>query len=212
MFDNISKFLIELRLWEQPTEVFFQRPGLLPYAVLSQTGDRPSILRQVAQTIDTLPNPRQQANLSAATGILAGLVLNKQLIRRLLRREIMQESVIYRELRAEAREEGLRLGREDARREAHLKVLEEVKQQLRQEILEEVRQQLRQDLGEEARESRRGEAYLLVIRLLKRRIGSVSDEADSRVNSLSLSQLEDLGEALLDFSTVADLEAWLEAL
>lgn len=32
-----------VRLWEQPTEIFFQRPGLLPYAALSQTSDRVSV-------------------------------------------------------------------------------------------------------------------------------------------------------------------------
>ncbi|KAM3098212.1 DUF4351 domain-containing protein [Phormidesmis sp. 146-35] len=33
----------------------------------------------------------------------------------------------------------------------------------------------------------------------------------SRLSSLSLPLLEDLSEALLDFTTLADLEAWLEA-
>lgn len=94
-----------VRLWEQPTEVFFQHPGLLPYAVLSQTSDRSSVLREVAEAIDALQGRQQQSNLAAATGILAGLVLDKQMIRRLLRRELMQESVIYQELRKEAREE-----------------------------------------------------------------------------------------------------------
>ncbi|MBM0745646.1 Rpn family recombination-promoting nuclease/putative transposase (plasmid) [Phormidium sp. CLA17] len=94
-----------VRLWEQPTEFFFQRPGLLPYAVLSQTSDRSSVLREVAEAIDALQGRQQQSNLAAATGILAGLVLDKQMIRRLLRRELMQESVIYQELRKEAREE-----------------------------------------------------------------------------------------------------------
>ena len=94
-----------VRLWEQPTEIFFQRPGLLPYAALSQTIDRTTVLREVAATIDTLPDRRQQSNLAAASGILAGLVLDKRVIRRVLRRELMQESVIYQELREEAREE-----------------------------------------------------------------------------------------------------------
>jgi len=31
-----------------------------------------------------------------------------------------------------------------------------------------------------------------------------------RIDALSLEHLEDLGEALLDFATLADLEAWLE--
>lgn len=90
-----------MRLWEQSTKIFFQRRGLLPYAALSQTSDRASVLREVAQTIDAL----QDSNLAAASGILAGLVLDKQMIRRALRRELMEESVIYQELREEARQE-----------------------------------------------------------------------------------------------------------
>ena len=49
----------------------------------------------------------------------------------------------------------------------------------------------------------------LVARLLRRRFGSVSTEITARLASLSADQLDDLGEALLDFSTVADLEQWL---
>ena len=49
----------------------------------------------------------------------------------------------------------------------------------------------------------------LVVRLLQRRLGSVSTEITARLALLSPEQLDDLGEALLDFSTVADLEGWL---
>jgi hypothetical protein len=49
----------------------------------------------------------------------------------------------------------------------------------------------------------------LVIRLLNRRIGSIDTSLIERVQGLSIEQLENLGEALLDFSGVADLEGWL---
>ena len=49
----------------------------------------------------------------------------------------------------------------------------------------------------------------LVVRLLRRRLGSVPEAMTARLGSLSAEQLDDLGEALLDFSTVADLEGWL---
>jgi predicted transposase YdaD len=163
-----------VRLWEQPTEIFLQRPGLLPYATLSQTRDRPAILRQVAQTIEALPDRQQQSNLSAASGILAALVLDKALIQRLLWRELMQESSIYQELRAEARAE--------ARAEVRLEGLLEGRLE-----------------GERS----------LISRLLNRRVGHLPEPLKEKINSLSLSQLELLGEALLDFSALADLEAWL---
>ena len=49
----------------------------------------------------------------------------------------------------------------------------------------------------------------LVLRLLERRVGRLSDQYRSVVLGLLVSQLEDLGEALLDFEGVADLEDWL---
>jgi predicted transposase YdaD len=51
----------------------------------------------------------------------------------------------------------------------------------------------------------------LILRQLNRRVGSVSPQLQERIQNLSITELEDLGEALLDFTTVADLEAWFEA-
>jgi hypothetical protein len=53
-----------------------------------------------------------------------------------------------------------------------------------------------------------GEQHL-VIRQLNRRLGEIDTSLTQRVRSLSLEQLEALGEALLDFCGVADLQAWL---
>lgn len=52
----------------------------------------------------------------------------------------------------------------------------------------------------------------LIMRQLTRRIGTVDPELQERIRGLSIAQLEDLGEALLDFSTPADLTAWLQSL
>ncbi len=49
----------------------------------------------------------------------------------------------------------------------------------------------------------------LVMRQLPRRVGTLTPELEQRVQQLSLTQLEDLAVALLDFSSVTDLEAWL---
>lgn len=63
----------------------------------------------------------------------------------------------------------------------------------------------------EAREEGREEGErAIVLRQLNRRLGAVPDEFLSQIQVLSLAQLEDLSEALLDFSTVADLEAWFQ--
>ncbi len=51
----------------------------------------------------------------------------------------------------------------------------------------------------------------VVIRLLTRRIGIIPSEVQSLIEVLPLPQLENLAEALLDFTNLSDLEAWLEA-
>lgn len=56
------------------------------------------------------------------------------------------------------------------------------------------------------------EALAYTMRLLTRRIGTVEPQLQEIIQSLSLSQLEDLGEALLDFTSVADLTTWLQTL
>jgi predicted transposase YdaD len=50
----------------------------------------------------------------------------------------------------------------------------------------------------------------LVLRQLTRRLGNLSVELEIRVKALPLLQLEELGEALLDFSQMGDLVAWLD--
>jgi predicted transposase/invertase (TIGR01784 family) len=95
-----------IRLWEQPTDIFFEAQGLLPLAVLSNTQDKNNTLRQVASRIDAVPELRTQANLAASASLLAGLVLKKDFIHQVLRREIMQQSVIYQEWREEFLQEG----------------------------------------------------------------------------------------------------------
>jgi predicted transposase/invertase (TIGR01784 family) len=144
-----------IRLWEQPTEVFFNSPGLLPFATLSQTDNKGETLQQVAEVLGQLKDTRMRGNVAASTAVLAGLVLNKELIQQILRSDVMRESVIY------------------------------------QDILQE-------------------EAFSLVMRLLRRRVGTVPPALQVKIQALPLPVLENLGEALLDFSGLADLEAWLK--
>ena len=59
-------------------------------------------------------------------------------------------------------------------------------------------------------QGKQSEALSLVMRLLSRRIRTVTPELQQRIEQLQLTQLEDLAEELLDFSEVADLEAWLQ--
>ena len=53
------------------------------------------------------------------------------------------------------------------------------------------------------------EGRSFVLRLRNRRVGTIVPELKTKIEALTIAQLEDLGEALLDFATIADLEAWL---
>ena len=88
-----------IRLWEQPASVLLQ---LIPFAVLGESENAEETLRQATQIIDRIADPIKQANLMAASGILAGLKLEEESIYRLVRRDIMQESVVYRSIEREA--------------------------------------------------------------------------------------------------------------
>jgi predicted transposase/invertase (TIGR01784 family) len=90
-----------VRLWEQPASLFLQYPGLLPFATLGQSESPAEMLRQVTQIVDRIEEPATQSNLMAASAILAGLRLEEDVIYRLVRRDIMQESVIYRSIQDE---------------------------------------------------------------------------------------------------------------
>ncbi|NEO66844.1 MAG: DUF4351 domain-containing protein, partial [Moorea sp. SIO4G2] len=54
------------------------------------------------------------------------------------------------------------------------------------------------------------EALLLVIRQLTLRLGLLDPVLQQQIEGLSITRLEELSEALLDFNTATDLAVWLE--
>ena len=50
----------------------------------------------------------------------------------------------------------------------------------------------------------------LVLKLLTRKLVTIDPEIQTRVNSLTIEQIESLGEALLDFTQIGDLTNWLD--
>ncbi|MBD2593798.1 DUF4351 domain-containing protein [Nostoc spongiaeforme FACHB-130] len=143
-----------VRLWEQESAQFLSNPALLPLAPLTRTTSPQGLLAQVAEQVATISDREERQNIAGCVEILAGLRFEKDLIRQLLREDIMKDSVIY------------------------------------------------QDIVQK-------EALKLISRLLKRRFGEINTPLLEQVRNLSAEQLEELGEALLDFSEVADLEVWL---
>ncbi|BAU14754.1 hypothetical protein LEP3755_53050 [Leptolyngbya sp. NIES-3755] len=77
----------------------------------------------------------------------------------------------------------------------------------------EIRRMLGLDFNQEPRairEAKEEEAIALVTRQLNRKLRQeLSQEMRSRLSSLPLATLEDLSEALLDFTSLSDLEQWL---
>jgi predicted transposase/invertase (TIGR01784 family) len=99
-----------IRLWEQPVEAFLQSPGLLPFAILANTSERVEVLRQVADRAEAIAETSVRADVMAASAVLAGLVLEKDSIRQILRSDAMRESVIYQDILQEGERKGLQEG------------------------------------------------------------------------------------------------------
>lgn len=67
------------------------------------------------------------------------------------------------------------------------------------------------DLTEEPRairEAKEEGERSLIFRQLTKKVGQLDEAMRSQVATLSSEQLEQLGEALLDFATVQDLKTW----
>jgi Domain of unknown function (DUF4351) len=70
----------------------------------------------------------------------------------------------------------------------------------------------KQGIAKGRQEGRQEQGSSLVLRQLKRKFGEVSNPIEQMITALPIDRLNDLGEALLDFKTEADLHAWLKQL
>ena len=78
--------------------------------------------------------------------------------------------------------------------------------------LERGRQQGRQEGRQEGIQKGRQEGQTnLIVRMLKRRWGTLDPELEIRLSRLSLAQLENLGEMLWDFKNPTSLQQWLDS-
>lgn len=51
---------------------------------------------------------------------------------------------------------------------------------------------------------------MLLFRQIRRRFGDISAEVENQIQSLSIEQLENLGEAIVEFSDIDDILQWLQ--
>ena len=169
-----------IRLWEQPTDIFLNSPGLLPLATLANTSDRVETLKQVAARVRKLPESAQNRVASSAS-FLAGLLLKDDvLIRKVMGQSIIEESSVYQGAVARGLAKGLEEGRQVGMQEGRQVGMQEGKQEL-------------------------------ILELLARKLGKLSESVETQVRELPLDQLNALGYDLLSFDSVDDLTAWLEA-
>ena len=108
--ETIHRYRV-IRLWEQSSEVFLKKGGLLPLAILTKGEEQIIRLREVAKELDTIENQEVRANLMAATAVFAGLVMEPEMIKTILRSDIMKESAFYQDILQEGRLEGEREGK-----------------------------------------------------------------------------------------------------
>lgn len=181
-----------LRLWELDAEPLLADPALLPLAVLARSADpRPEhLLTRVQQRLQTIADPDQRRTTTTGCQLLAGLAFTPDVIQRLLAMSILEDSSVYQLIVKKGLAEGRQLGLEQG--------LEEGRQQGRQQGLEQGLEQGRHD-----------EAATLLLRLLERRCGPLSEAQRASIRALDLQRLEQLGDAVLDFHGPADLIAWL---
>ena len=102
-----------IRLWEQPLANFLEFTGMLPFAILVNDGNKERLLQNIAQKIDKIPDQKTRQTIGSATYVLAGLVLEENIIKQILRRDIMRESVTYQAILREGRQEGRQEGRKE---------------------------------------------------------------------------------------------------
>ncbi len=73
-----------------------------------------------------------------------------------------------------------------------------------------VYREIKEEGREEGREEIREAMANAISRQLTKRLGTLSEQMRSSISALSVSALEDLSEALLDFTSLNDLQSWLE--
>jgi predicted transposase/invertase (TIGR01784 family) len=176
-----------IRLWEVEATELLPFPTLWPLAILAKTENPEALLTDVVQRLETLENRDERLSLTTYTYWLGGLKFREELLEQLLREEIMQESVTYRRLVATSEQRGIQKGRQQGLEQGLQRGIQRGRQEGRQE----------------------GEIEL-TLRQLTRKFGPLSDDLCQQIRSLSVPQLENLAESLLDFETPSDLTTWLQ--
>ncbi|WLT39514.1 Rpn family recombination-promoting nuclease/putative transposase [Synechocystis sp. B12] len=178
-----------INLWEIDATVIFRDniDSLLPFTPILKGGNNETLLRQA---VIKLRNNEQLQDLEPLLSFFASFVLDIPLIQQIMRWDmtVLRESPWYQEILKEGLEKGEQQG---------------LQQGLQRGLQEGLQRGLQEGL-------QRGESTL-ILRQLGRRFGQIDLTIEQKIKSLSLAQLETLGENLLDFSCKQDLFDWLDS-
>lgn len=117
--------------------------------------------------------------------------------------DLIETIVLYKLPRITRQELAKMFTREDLKKTRYY-------QEVREEVREELQQQVREELQQQVQQQVREATLELIERWLRRFLGAVNPELQERIHQLSVEQLKNLAEALLDFSSEADLATWLD--
>ena len=173
-----------INLWEIEAETVFEQnlSSLLPFIPILKGGNSEVNLRQA---LLNLRKNQVLGDLEPLLSFFASFVFDIPLVQQMMRWDmtVLRESPWYNEIL----KEGLQKGRQEGLQGGELRGEQRGRQEGRQE----------------------GQRKIILL-LLNHKFDGIESPVVERINRLSLEQLEAMGESLLDFRQISDLEAWLK--
>ncbi|MGI0482107.1 DUF4351 domain-containing protein [Geminocystis sp. CENA526] len=169
--------------------------GTLWLRILGRGNKQIKAIEELKQLPSDYPN--REIVLELVYGLLGKLTANQKDKQETITEDetlIMSLRQLYRDKIAEVEQQGIQQGLQQGIQQG---VQQGLQQGLQQGIQQGVQQRVQQEIN-------------LFLRLLKRKIGSVSPELEIRVRNIPVDKLEDFGEALFDFNSSQDLKDWLD--
>lgn len=99
-----------IRLWEVKATDLLPFSTLWPLAILANSPNPDGLLTEVVKRLETLEDREMRLSLTAYTYLLGGLRFKREMLKLLLREEIMRESVTYHELVETSEQRGIQRG------------------------------------------------------------------------------------------------------
>jgi predicted transposase/invertase (TIGR01784 family) len=170
--------------------------------ILASEKKAPKLARNLAEKVEQEPNTELRDNI--VEFIEAVLVykfpkLSRQEVEAMFTHSDLKKTRVYQD----AMQEGVKLGKQEG-----LQIGEQRGLQIGEQRGLQIGKQEGLQIGKQEGLQRQ---VAMLLRQLTRKFGKVSPRLKARISKLSVMQLENLAEAIFDFETAADLNAWLKA-